>query len=421
MSEIVHFTGEGEVSGVDRGSLYERMSPIEKALAVIVSLGAALVLTEMTFQAATLFSPFSPETVISRVIAFFVWFIPGVLLSIVSNANLFFNHNAAQTHQSLFLMKSKQGDSYLPTLCHLTGLNLDPKARIWVSAKDAIHSEPYVVVYQTEEKRAVIYDYGNHTCLKVNVPHASRFEVLKSMLLSLEEGKLQFRDFKGTLLLSIEGEFVDFCVAEDKVITFASTGAMKVYHLFSPIYQMVPRLLGKELGVQYQFPHLLCGIEKGEAKAIGNGYLLLGMLLIEYETGKMWKLQRIDEGVTPVMVDKETIAYVSKGKGIVYRLREKRREEIAHEGEVKKLGTYSKYVVLLDKNNHLSVWDTREGKIKQGKEEIGKGIFEDFVIGNQNTGILAIHGDKVTPFWEDGGAYQRTVPINVMEFSANNG
>jgi hypothetical protein len=184
---------------------------------------------------------------------------------------------------------------------------------------------------------------------------------------------------------------------------------------------MVPRLLGKELGVQYQFPHLLSGIEKGEAKPIGNGYLLLGMLLIEYETGKIWKLQGIDEGVTQVMVDKETIAYVSKGKGIVYRLREGRREEIPHEVEGKKLGAYSQYVVLLDKSNHLSVWDIREGKIKQGKEEIGKGIFEDFVIGNQNTGILAIHGDEVIPFWEDGGAYQRTVPVNVMEFSANNG
>jgi hypothetical protein len=97
MSEIVHCSGEREVIGVDRGSLYERMSLIEKALAVIVSLGTALVLTEMTFQAATLFSPFAPETVISRVIAFFVWFVPGVLFSIVSNANLFFNHNVAQT------------------------------------------------------------------------------------------------------------------------------------------------------------------------------------------------------------------------------------------------------------------------------------------------------------------------------------
>lgn len=421
MSEIVPLGAEGEVAG--QGSLYDRTSLIEKALVAITSIGIALALTEITFMAVAFFSPFPTEALVSKVTAFFVWFVPAVFFSSYCNLNPYFSHNVAHTNDSLYLMKSEDKDYYHPTICQLKGLDLSSKVNVWVSARPQIHSPPYVVLHWYHEGVVSIYDFMHHSVSKIDFPKASRVDVLKNMLLSLEEGNLQVRDFKGSLLLSFESGLVDFCVCDNKIITFSSTDGMKVYDLFSPVHQLIPRVLGKELGVQfqYQFPYALQKGFGGNATPIGFRYIYFGNGLIQYDTGKMWRMKDLCTGVVPIMVDEDTIAYQANGKTVLYRLSEEKRVEVPCESEVEKLGAYKKYLFILDEGHHLTVWDTRDGEIKQAKKEIGEKVYADFVIGNQNTGILAIQTDGVTPFWEDGGAYQRAVPVEVMEFSANNG
>ena len=258
---------------------------------------------------------------------------------------------------------------------------------------------------------------------QVHLPQTKRIDVLKNMLLSLEEGNLLVRDFKGTHLLTLGSGLCDFCASEDKIITFSSTEGMKVYDLFSSVHQLIPRLLGKERGVQfeYQFPNAFLREGEGKALPIGYHYIYFGSGLIHYETGKVWTMKGINPDVAPVMLDKDRVAYQAGGKIVLYHLYEGKKVEIPCEREVVKLGADKKYLFIMGKDRHLSVWDTRNGQIKEAKKAVGEKTYRDFIIGDQDTGILAIQDDGVTPFWEDGGAYERDVPVHVMEFSANNG
>lgn len=403
MSEVV-LAGE-HATGLEWGSLYQRTTLIEKALFVITGIGLALITATLGSCLVSVLSWTSVPGSVYGVVALALVILGLRPYRVYSSENTF-----ARLGHDLYFFKSKGSSWFTPTICSIQGLHLGPDDTIFVTSGMRVFSEPYVIAYDRGRQSATIHDLERQTSWPISLPDVQQLKVDNQMLLCLEEGTIQARDFDGNKVYSLGTDIADFCVRDGSVIALSNTGTLKVYRPSSLLLDAATTFFGQERFLQYQFPEILKGKQVNCIQPLSSSHVLVALsnqssLLIEFHTGKVRAIHEIDVGLTPVMVGEEIWVYRSHGCVYVQNIVTGSRQRLPFEGECLKLESQLDYFYTLDSEKRIRVWHLEEGQAIEVKKEVSEGRFDDFVIGGQDTGLLAVKGEEVVPYWEDGGAY----------------